>query len=200
MNSSAGDLEPGLQLLSGIVTPMMVLVSRIGWVGDVFEGPVFIISSMLLISSPAALTLAQISQRVKPTVAARAATNPDTFSAFERLLSWTVFWAYYLILTPLITIASVMVVYRVAKRGKAIKGIGDRYRDEHCDKLTTNGSNRMEAPRGYTRSHEEQVKDQRIRVHDDSFPFPVIALFAFIFALVIYFMAYGDSYLQLAAP
>ncbi|KAI9569756.1 membrane transport protein-domain-containing protein [Boletus coccyginus] len=95
-------------VVPAIVTPMMVLVSRLGWGGDVFEDPVFIVSSMLLISSPPALTLAQISQHVKPTAAAGAATNPDILSPFERLLSRTVFWAY-LVLTPPITIASVMV-------------------------------------------------------------------------------------------
>ena len=59
-----------------VVTPMMVLVSRLGWGGDVFEeyasfpllppttyahfplhSPVFVVSSMLLIASPPALTL-----------------------------------------------------------------------------------------------------------------------------------------------
>jgi len=89
--------------------------------GIVSRSPVFIVSSMLLISSPPALTVAQvrfsfyshatpltcaqISQRVKPTPASGAATNTDTFSAFEHL-SRTVFWSY-LVLT--ITIGSIMI-------------------------------------------------------------------------------------------
>ncbi|KAG9310047.1 membrane transport protein-domain-containing protein [Chiua virens] len=85
-----------------VFTPFMVLISRLGWGGEVFEDPVFIVSSMLLISSPPALTLAQISQK------ATAATAADTKSPFERLLSRTVFWAY-LVLTPPVTIVSVMV-------------------------------------------------------------------------------------------
>ncbi|KAF8424271.1 membrane transport protein-domain-containing protein [Boletus edulis BED1] len=93
-----------------IITPMIVLVSRLGWGGEVFEDPVFIVSSMLLISSPPALTLAQISQRAKkPPTTAGASAAADTTHAtpFERLLSRTVFWSY-LVLTPPITIASVM--------------------------------------------------------------------------------------------
>ncbi|KAH0826786.1 hypothetical protein J3R83DRAFT_5202 [Lanmaoa asiatica] len=89
-----------------VVTPMMVLVSQLGWGGEVFEDPVFIVSSMLLISSPPALTLAQISQQAKK--ASGADTNAEAFSPFERLLSRTVFWAYC-VLTPPVTIASVMV-------------------------------------------------------------------------------------------
>jgi auxin efflux carrier family protein len=78
---------------------------------------------MLLVSSPPALTLAQvrvsspfalwfysnvsnilaqISQRPTP------GADANTFSPFERLLSRTVFWAY-LVLTPPVMIASVMV-------------------------------------------------------------------------------------------
>ncbi|KAF8548054.1 hypothetical protein OG21DRAFT_814463 [Imleria badia] len=93
-----------------IVTPMMVIISRLGWGGEVFEDPVFIVSSMLLIASPPALTLAQISQRAKTATSAPAPAdaNANAFSPFERLLSRTVFWAY-LVLTPPITIASVMV-------------------------------------------------------------------------------------------
>ncbi|KAN0084016.1 Membrane transport domain containing protein [Tylopilus felleus] len=105
-------------IVPAIVTPLMVLISKLGWGGEVFEDPVFLVSSMLLIASPPALTLAQISQRVKaapttttgapPTTSAPATPDADAFSPFERLLSRTVFWAY-LVLTPPITIASVMV-------------------------------------------------------------------------------------------
>ncbi|KAG6369525.1 membrane transport protein-domain-containing protein [Boletus reticuloceps] len=95
-----------------IITPMIVLVSRLGWGGEVFEDPVFIVSSMLLISSPPALTLAQISQRAKKpptgtTAGASAAADTTHATPFERLLSRTVFWSY-LVLTPPITIMSVM--------------------------------------------------------------------------------------------
>jgi len=61
---------------------------------DVFEDPVFIVSNVLLISSPPALTLAQITQ----------AASGD---AFERLLSRTIFWSYC-ILTPITTIGYVV--------------------------------------------------------------------------------------------
>jgi hypothetical protein len=53
----------------------------------------------------------QISQRAKAAKTAsgtKTAADTDAFSPFERLLSRTVFWAY-LVLTPPITIASVMV-------------------------------------------------------------------------------------------
>ncbi|KAG8217010.1 membrane transport protein-domain-containing protein [Butyriboletus roseoflavus] len=97
-----------------VVTPMMVLVSRLGWGGEVFEDPVFIVSSMLLVSSPPALTLAQISQRAKVGTRARQGsdTDADAFSPFERLLSRTVFWAYC-VLTPPVTI---FVLYRATSR------------------------------------------------------------------------------------
>ncbi|KAF8546127.1 hypothetical protein OG21DRAFT_1220288 [Imleria badia] len=117
-----------------IATPMMVIISRLGWGGEVFEDPVFIVSSMLLISSPPALALAQvrflfslfciscvfaydaviltpppqISQRAKTTTVTGAPADANAFSPFERLLSRTIFWAY-LVLTPPIAIASVMV-------------------------------------------------------------------------------------------
>ena len=82
---------------------------------------------MLLVASPPALTLAQvrpflpvparqltvppsqISQRAQATkTPSGTGPDPNAFSPFERLLSRTVFWAY-LVLTPPITIASVMI-------------------------------------------------------------------------------------------
>ena len=140
-----------------VVTPMIVLVTRFGLGGQVFEeyvslplipfprpladtldvpSPVFIVSSMLLVASPPALTLAQvppasllphpcsplipkqISQRAKVSTKAGVDTTPtpspstdadaDAVSPFERLLSRTVFWAYS-VLTPPLTILSVMI-------------------------------------------------------------------------------------------
>ncbi|KAF9234456.1 hypothetical protein BU15DRAFT_79010 [Melanogaster broomeanus] len=89
-------------LVPVILMPLMLLLKKWGGSGGVVDDPVFIVSSMLLLASPPALTLAQISQR------ARTATqSAETFSPFERLLSRTVFWAYC-VLTPPITIASVM--------------------------------------------------------------------------------------------
>ncbi|KAF9225657.1 auxin efflux carrier [Gyrodon lividus] len=91
-------------LVPMMLTPLMVVLRTWGGGGGVFDDPVFIVSSMLLMASPPALTLAQISQR------AHASTHPntETLSPFERLLSRTVFWAYC-VLTPPITVGSVMV-------------------------------------------------------------------------------------------
>ncbi|KAH9924091.1 auxin efflux carrier [Fomitopsis serialis] len=52
-----------------------------------FQDPVFIVSNVLLIASPPALTLAQITQ----------AASGD---AFERLLSKTIFWSYCVLTAP----------------------------------------------------------------------------------------------------
>ena len=49
--------------------------------------PVFVVSNVLLIASPPALTLAQITQ----------AASGD---AFERLISRTIFWAYCVVTPP----------------------------------------------------------------------------------------------------
>ncbi|KAF8840578.1 auxin efflux carrier [Paxillus ammoniavirescens] len=85
-----------------MLMPLMVLMRR--WGAGVSDDPVFITSCMLLLASPPALTLAQISQGSKtPTNLGGA-----TLSPFERLLSRTVFWGYC-VLTPPITIACVMV-------------------------------------------------------------------------------------------
>ncbi|KIK98066.1 hypothetical protein PAXRUDRAFT_730161 [Paxillus rubicundulus Ve08.2h10] len=83
-----------------ILMPLMVLMRR-GAAG-VSDDPVFIVSSMLLLASPPALTLAQISQGTTNS------SKATTLSPFERVLSRTVFWAYC-VLTPPITIGCVMV-------------------------------------------------------------------------------------------
>ena len=49
--------------------------------------PVFVVSNVLLIASPPALTLAQITQ----------AASGD---AFERLISRTIFWSYCVVTPP----------------------------------------------------------------------------------------------------
>jgi hypothetical protein len=53
----------------------------------VFQDPVFILSNVLLLASPPALTLAQITQAVSS-------------DAFERLLSRTIFWSYCFVAPP----------------------------------------------------------------------------------------------------
>ena len=52
-----------------------------------FNSPVFVVSNVLLIASPPALTLAQITQ----------AASGD---AFERLISRTIFWSYCAVTPP----------------------------------------------------------------------------------------------------
>ena len=54
---------------------------------DDFSSPVFVVSNVLLIASPPALTLAQITQ----------AASGD---AFERLISRTIFWSYCVVTPP----------------------------------------------------------------------------------------------------
>lgn len=51
------------------------------------NSPVFVVSNVLLLASPPALTLAQITQ----------ATSGD---AFERLISRTIFWSYCVVTPP----------------------------------------------------------------------------------------------------
>ncbi|KAH8832923.1 auxin efflux carrier [Flagelloscypha sp. PMI_526] len=69
-----------------LILPFMVL-STLFDVQRVFSDPVFVVANTLLISSPPALTLAQITQ----------AANGD---AFERLVSKTIFWAYCVVTPP----------------------------------------------------------------------------------------------------
>ena len=56
-------------------------------VDDEVSSPVFVVSNVLLIASPPALTLAQITQ----------AASGD---AFERLISRTIFWSYCVVTPP----------------------------------------------------------------------------------------------------
>ncbi|KZO94250.1 hypothetical protein CALVIDRAFT_501851 [Calocera viscosa TUFC12733] len=80
-------------LTPAVLLPFFVLSAKLG-AHAVFEDPVFLVSSVLLISSPPALTLAQITQ----------AASGD---AFERLISKTIFWSYC-VFTPPLTILYVM--------------------------------------------------------------------------------------------
>ncbi|KAI0628584.1 membrane transport protein-domain-containing protein [Trametes polyzona] len=77
-----------------LLLPLMVLSTKFDW-QEVFADPVFVVSNVLLIASPPALTLAQITQ----------AASGD---AFERLISRTIFWAYCVV-TPPSTIIFVVV-------------------------------------------------------------------------------------------
>ncbi|KAF8348499.1 auxin efflux carrier [Amanita rubescens] len=58
---------------------------------SLFLSPVFVVSNVLLLSSPPALTLAQITQ----------AASGD---AFERLISGTIFWSYCIVTPPMMII------------------------------------------------------------------------------------------------
>ncbi|KAJ7600597.1 auxin efflux carrier [Mycena floridula] len=70
-----------------ILLPLMGLASRFA-LHEIFDDPVFVVTNVLLISSPPALTLAQITQQ---------AASGD---AFERLISRTIFWAYCIVTPP----------------------------------------------------------------------------------------------------
>ncbi|ORX33480.1 membrane transport protein-domain-containing protein [Kockovaella imperatae] len=81
-------------IVPAIMVPIVGLIAKL----DPFEAaedPVFILSAVLLISSPPALTLAQITQ----------AASGD---AFERLISKTIFWSYA-VLTPPLTLLYVVI-------------------------------------------------------------------------------------------
>ncbi|KAJ7690137.1 membrane transport protein-domain-containing protein [Mycena rosella] len=77
-----------------ILLPLMALSAKFD-LHAVFDDPVFVVANVLLVSSPPALTLAQITQ----------AASGD---AFERLISRTIFWAYCVV-TPPATIAYVVI-------------------------------------------------------------------------------------------
>ncbi|OSX61260.1 hypothetical protein POSPLADRAFT_1182402 [Postia placenta MAD-698-R-SB12] len=77
-----------------LLLPLMAYAAKFD-VQEVFADPVFVVSNVLLIASPPALTLAQITQ----------AASGD---AFERLISRTIFWSYCIV-TPPSTIIFVVV-------------------------------------------------------------------------------------------
>lgn len=84
-----------------LLIPLMAASTWYDW-HAVFADPVFIVANVLLISSPPALTLAQITQ---------AAASGD---AFERLISRTIFWSYCIV-TPPSTILYVVIGMMLAK-------------------------------------------------------------------------------------
>lgn len=69
-----------------VMLPVLAILAKLD-LPDVFADPVFVVSNVLLIASPPALTLAQITQ---------AASN----DSFERLISRTVFWSYCVVTPP----------------------------------------------------------------------------------------------------
>ncbi|KAF8633166.1 hypothetical protein AX17_004667 [Amanita inopinata Kibby_2008] len=83
-----------------ILLPLMALSAKFD-IHNVFSDPVFVVAYVLLISSPPALTLAQITQ----------AASGD---AFERLISRTIFWSYCIV-TPPMTIVCVVIGLILAK-------------------------------------------------------------------------------------
>ena len=83
--------------------------------------PVFVVANVLLVSSPPALTLAQVRLRLAMSVPGHDAecmrtqiTQAASGDAFERLISRTIFWAYSVI-TPPSTIVFVVIGLIVAK-------------------------------------------------------------------------------------
>ncbi|KAF8802809.1 hypothetical protein BYT27DRAFT_6752945 [Phlegmacium glaucopus] len=82
-----------------VLIPAMALATKYDW-QVVLEDPVFVVVNVILVSSPPALTLAQITQ----------ATSGD---AFERLISRTIFWSYCII-TPPVMILSVLLAFKLA--------------------------------------------------------------------------------------
>ncbi|PCH35006.1 hypothetical protein WOLCODRAFT_165952 [Wolfiporia cocos MD-104 SS10] len=87
-------------LAPAVLLPIMVMFAKFD-VQRLFEDPVFVVSNVLLIASPPALTLAQLTQ----------AASGD---AFERLLSRTVFWGYCILTAPS-TIVIVIVGLQIAQ-------------------------------------------------------------------------------------
>ncbi|KAG1861262.1 membrane transport protein-domain-containing protein [Suillus subluteus] len=87
-------------VVPAVMLPVLAILARFD-VHDIFEDPVFVVSNVLLIASPPALTLAQITQ---------AASN----DSFERLISRTVFWSYCVV-TPPSTILVVLLGLLIAK-------------------------------------------------------------------------------------
>ncbi|KAJ7236267.1 auxin efflux carrier [Mycena haematopus] len=83
-----------------LLLPLMALCARFDF-HAVFDDPVFVVANVLLVSSPPALTLAQITQ----------AASGD---AFERLISRTIFWAYCVV-TPPMTIVYVIIGLTLSK-------------------------------------------------------------------------------------
>ncbi|KAL0568734.1 hypothetical protein V5O48_013243, partial [Marasmius crinis-equi] len=77
-----------------LLMPLMAWSAKFDW-QRVFDDPVFVVSNVLLVASPPALTLAQITQ----------AASGD---AFERLISRTIFWSYCIV-TPPTTILYVVI-------------------------------------------------------------------------------------------
>ncbi|KZT07044.1 uncharacterized protein LAESUDRAFT_725388 [Laetiporus sulphureus 93-53] len=83
-----------------LLLPLMAMSTKLD-LQEVFDDPVFVVSNVLLIASPPALTLAQITQ----------AASGD---AFERLISRTVFWSYCVV-TPPSTIIFIVIGLLFAK-------------------------------------------------------------------------------------
>lgn len=77
-----------------IFLPVIAILARYDWF-PAAEDPVFILCAVLLVSSPPALTLAQLTQ----------AASGD---AFERLISKTISWSYA-VLTPPLTLVYVVI-------------------------------------------------------------------------------------------
>lgn len=77
-----------------LTTPLIALAAKFDW-HELFDDPVFVVSTMLLLWSPPALTLAQI-------------TNATSGDAFECLISRTIFWSYCVVTPPSTVISTIL--------------------------------------------------------------------------------------------
>ncbi|KAH6905801.1 endoplasmic reticulum protein [Coprinopsis sp. MPI-PUGE-AT-0042] len=83
-----------------LIMPLVFLATKYDF-HRVFADPVFVVCNIILLASPPALTLAQITQAVSG-------------DAFERLISRTIFWSYC-VCTPPVTIVYVVMGLFLAK-------------------------------------------------------------------------------------
>ncbi|KAJ3568911.1 hypothetical protein NP233_g5401 [Leucocoprinus birnbaumii] len=83
-----------------VLIPFVLLSAKYGF-HTIFEDPVFVVANVLLLGSPPALALAQITQAVSG-------------DAFERLISRTIFWSYCVV-APFTSIICVLIGLALAK-------------------------------------------------------------------------------------
>ncbi|KAH7098347.1 auxin efflux carrier [Auriculariales sp. MPI-PUGE-AT-0066] len=88
-------------LTPAVLLPLFYIVARYD-LHEMFDDPVFVVANVLVVSSPPAITLAQMTQQASG-------------DAFERLISRTIFWAY-LVCTPPLTILYVVLGLSLSKQ------------------------------------------------------------------------------------
>ncbi|KZV98143.1 auxin efflux carrier [Exidia glandulosa HHB12029] len=80
-----------------VLLPLIYLFAKFD-LHEMFDDPVFVVSTVLVVSSPPAITLAQMTQQASG-------------DAFERLISRTIFWAYAVCTPPLTILYVVLGLY-----------------------------------------------------------------------------------------